>query len=187
MIKALITADKAQKLALSVSHTTRSIRPGEEPGKHYHFVDPQTFEAMVDNNEMYEWAKVFGNYYGTSIVAIEQLLQQGKDVFLDIDWQGARQVKKIMPSAVSVFIAPPSKQALLSRLRGRNQDSEQVIAQRMAEAKDEISHYHEFDYIVINDVFDTAVADFSAIIQAQRLTQVNQITRNQPLFSQLLS
>lgn len=186
LIRKLIELDREQALTVSVSHTTRAKRPGEIDGKDYHFISQAEFKGLVDSGEMYEWAEVFGNYYGTSRVAINALLADGKDVFLDIDWQGARQVKSLSPDAVAIFIAPPSKDELLKRLRGRQQDSEEVIADRMAEAADEISHYSEFDYIVVNDDFDTASRDFYAIVCAQRLTQGAQAQRHKSLFGKLL-
>lgn len=187
LIKALIEQDKQDLLRVSVSHTTRDPRPGEVDGQHYHFVDHKSFEAMVADNAMFEWAEVFGNYYGTSHKAIEETLQQGKDVFLDIDWQGARQVKAMKPDAIGVFIAPPSKQELLKRLQGRKQDSQEVIDKRMQEAVSEISHYHEFDYIVVNDDFDVALSQLTTIVTSQRLTQNKQALRHQQMLAELLA
>lgn len=186
LISQLIKDDAQQSCAVSVSHTTRDMRPGEINGQHYHFVSKDDFLALVDAGEMYEWAEVFGNYYGTSKGAIADTLANGIDVFLDIDWQGARQVKALSPEAISIFIAPPSKAELERRLRGRNQDSEEVIRGRMAEAVDEISHFNEFDYIVVNDDFECAVSDFKAIMASQRLTQHHQSLRHTELFSSLL-
>ncbi len=186
LISRLIKDDTEQSCAVSVSHTTRDMRPGEINGQHYHFVSKDEFLTLVDKGEMYEWAEVFGNYYGTSKAAIADTLANGIDVFLDIDWQGARQVKALSPEAIGIFIAPPSKAELERRLRGRNQDSEAVIAGRMAEAVDEISHFNEFDYIVVNDDFECAVSDFKAIMASQRLTQDHQSRRHTELFSSLL-
>jgi len=186
LIKALIEQDKQDLLRVSVSHTTRDPRPGEKDGQHYHFVDHKSFEAMVAEKAMFEWAEVFGNYYGTSHLAIEETLKQGKDVFLDIDWQGARQVKQMKPDAIGIFIAPPSKQELLSRLQGRQQDSQDVIDKRMQEAVSEISHYHEFDYIVVNDDFAQALSELDAIVASHRLSQTKQALRYQQLFDNLL-
>ncbi|WP_221935075.1 guanylate kinase [Catenovulum sediminis] len=177
----------AEQAAVSVSHTTRAPRPGEENAKHYHFVEQDAFKRLIDQDAFFEWAEVFGNYYGTSKAAIDALLAQGKDVFLDIDWQGARQVKKQRADAKTVFIAPPSQAELLSRLQNRGQDSEAVIKQRMAEAQSEISHYQEFDYIVVNDDFDTALADLAAILRANRCLQARQSKKYQALFSDLLA
>ncbi len=140
------------------------------------------FEKLIAEEAFFEWAEVFGHYYGTSRPVIEQTLSQGVDVFLDIDWQGARQVKALLPETITIFIAPPSEQALLERLTGRQQDSAEVIADRMNKARDEISHYQEFDYIVVNDDFDTALSDLSTIIHSQRLVQRLQSQRHKALF-----
>ncbi|MGJ8680218.1 guanylate kinase [Paraglaciecola sp.] len=191
LIKALL--DKHQctdahnnLMQVSVSHTTRAPRPGEEDGVHYHFVDRAEFESLIEQDAFFEWAEVFGNYYGTSKVVIEQTLRKGIDVFLDIDWQGARQVKAQIPDTATVFVAPPSKQELQSRLTKRGQDSADVIEQRMAKAVSEISHYHEFDYIVVNDDFDAALAELDAIVMTRRLRKEKQIIRHQQLFDNLL-
>lgn len=175
------------KMQVSVSHTTRSPRPGEVDGIHYHFVSEEEFKALIDQNAFFEWAEVFGNYYGTSRVTIEQTLSQGIDVFLDIDWQGARQVKAQIPDTATIFVAPPSKDELKRRLTSRNQDSAEVIEQRMEKAVAEISHYHEFDYIVVNDNFDDALAELDAIVIARRLRKEKQVIRNQGLFDNLLT
>ena len=175
------------KMQVSVSHTTRAPRPGEVDGLHYHFVSEEAFKELIAQNAFFEWAEVFGNYYGTSRVTIEQTLSQGIDVFLDIDWQGARQVKAQIPDTATIFVAPPSKDELRRRLTSRNQDSAQVIEQRMAKAVAEISHYHEFDYIVVNDNFDDALAELDAIVIARRLRKEKQVIRNQSLFDNLLS
>lgn len=169
-------------MQVSVSHTTRAPRPKEVDGEHYHFVTREAFEKLIEEKAFFEWAEVFGNYYGTSRPVIEQTLSQGVDVFLDIDWQGARQVKAQLPETISIFIAPPSEQALLERLTGRQQDSADVIADRMAKARNEISHYREFDYIIVNDDFDRALADLSTIVCSQRLVQRLQSQRYKTLF-----
>lgn len=174
-------------MQVSVSHTTRAPRPGEVDGVHYHFVSQAEFEQLIEQGNFFEWAQVFGNYYGTSKVSIEQQLQQGVDVFLDIDWQGARQVKQQIPSAQGVFIAPPSRQVLQQRLTQRGQDSAAVIQQRMEQARDEISHYTEFDYVVVNDDFATALAELHAIVSSCRLSQTKQAQRHQALFAELLA
>lgn len=174
------------KMQVSVSHTTRSPRPGEVDGEHYHFVTKAEFEALIEQGVFFEWAEVFGNYYGTSRVTIEKTLQQGIDVFLDIDWQGARQVKAQIPDTATIFVAPPSKEELRRRLTARNQDSEDVIDDRMTKAVDEISHYHEFDYIVVNDNFAAALAELDAIVIGRRLRKEKQVMRHQALFSNLL-
>jgi guanylate kinase len=155
---------RVRDLAFSVSHTTRAPRPGETHGVHYYFVSPAEFEAMAARGEFLEHATVFGNRYGTSRRVIEAMLKEGKNVVLDIDWQGARAIKAKLPEAVSIFILPPSRAALAERLANRRQDSPEVIAKRMAEAVAEMGHYREFDRVVVNDDFDAAVADLVAII-----------------------
>lgn len=175
------------RMQVSVSHTTRAPRPGEQDGVHYHFVTRENFESLIDEGVFFEWAEVFGNYYGTSKVVIEETLKQGIDVFLDIDWQGARQVKAQIPDTATIFVAPPSKDELKRRLTARNQDSEEVIEQRMEKAVSEISHYHEFDFIVINDDFDSALEELDAIVSARRLRKEKQVIRHQELFSNLLA
>jgi guanylate kinase len=149
----------------SVSHTTRAPRPGEQDGTHYHFVDRKTFEAMVACGEFLEHATVFGNSYGTARIEVESRLRQGKSVVLDIDWQGAQSVKRLTPETVSIFILPPSRAALEARLVHRGQDSPEVIARRMHEAISEMSHFKEFDYVVVNDDFDLALADLRRIVR----------------------
>ena len=149
---------------ISVSHTTRPPRPGERDGVDYHFVDRPRFEAMVAEGRFLEHARVFDNYYGTDRRGVEAELAAGRNVLLDIDWQGARAVRAQMPEAVSVFILPPSREALEQRLRGRGQDSDAVIARRMRDAVAEMRHYDEYDYVVINDDFDAALADLEAIV-----------------------
>ncbi|WJG09580.1 guanylate kinase [Aliiglaciecola sp. LCG003] len=192
LIKALLERHSesnmhSNEMQVSVSHTTRAPRPGEIDGQHYHFVSHQTFEALIAQGVFFEWAEVFGNYYGTSRVVIEQTLQQGVDVFLDIDWQGARQVKAQIPDTATIFVAPPSKQELRRRLTKRNQDSEQVIDERMEKAVAEISHYHEFDFIVVNDNFEYALSELDSIVSARRLRKEKQVIRHTELFSNLLS
>ncbi|WP_425427705.1 guanylate kinase [Bowmanella denitrificans] len=186
LIKALLERHQDGSMQVSVSHTTRQPRPGEQNGVHYHFVSKAEFEQLIAQNAFFEWAEVFGNYYGTSKQAIADTLQQGIDVFLDIDWQGARQVKKLMPQTATVFIAPPSRDELLRRLQGRGQDSADVIADRMDKARAEISHYHEFDYIVVNDDFATALAEVEALVISHRLQQTKQASRHSRLFAELL-
>lgn len=151
-------------LEFSVSHTTRAPRPGERHGVHYCFVSRAEFDAMVARGEFLEHATVFGNSYGTARAEVEQRLRRGESVILDIDWQGARAVKRLLPEAVSIFILPPSRAALEERLIKRGQDSPATIARRMAEAVSEIRHYPEFDYVVVNDDFDAALSDLRAII-----------------------
>jgi len=174
-------------LRTSVSFTTRSIRPGEENGVHYHFVNHDDFEAMLERSEFLESANVFGNYYGTSQVWVEEQLNAGIDVILEIDWQGALQVRKLLPDSVSIFILPPSRQALEERLNGRGQDDAEVIAKRMAQAKDEMSHYSEFEYLVINDDFNVALSELRTIITAQRLRARYQHQQANNLIKELLS
>lgn len=186
LIKALLDKHQDGSMQVSVSHTTRKPRPGEQDGVHYHFVDHNEFKELIGEDAFFEWAEVFGNYYGTSKQAIARTLEQGIDVFLDIDWQGARQIKQQMPDTATIFIAPPSRQELLRRLRGRGQDSEEVIAQRMDKARSEISHYQEFDFVVVNDEFDDALADIESIVTSQRLRQPRQAIRHAGLFGDLL-
>jgi guanylate kinase len=178
-------SSEQQPMQLSVSHTTRAPRKGEQNGVEYHFVDHATFKSMIEADDFYEHAEVFGNYYGTSKAAISDKLQQGIDVFLDIDWQGARQVKLQNPSVISIFVLPPSIAALQVRLSGRGQDTEEVIAKRMAEAQSEMSHFNEFDFVIVNDNLASAHTDFESIITAQRLCLENQLIRHASLFSSL--
>jgi len=161
-----LTADA--RFGVSVSYTTRAPRPGEEEGIHYHFVDQPTFARMVAAGAFLEHARVFGNDYGTSRAAVEALVNSGRYVILDIDWQGARRIKSAWPQALTIFILPPSLDALKARLMGRGQDSEAVIAARMAKARDEISHYAEFDQVIVNDRFDDALEDLKALIFEDR-------------------
>ena len=162
LAKALI--DSEPSLATSVSHTTRAPRPGEENGVHYHFVDPETFRQMVANDEFLEHATVFDNSYGTSQQAVQSLLDQDKNVILDIDWQGARAIKNKMANVKTVFILPPSREELEKRLQGRGQDPDEIIARRMRDAVSEMQHYDEFDSVVVNDDFELALADLRAIL-----------------------
>lgn len=176
LIRALLERD--ERVTLSVSHTTRAPRPGEQDGVHYHFVSPDTFEALVDRGGFLEHAHVFDHHYGTGRSAVEARLNEGFDVLLDIDWQGARQVRRNDPSAVSVFILPPSLAELRHRLKARGQDSERTIDRRMRDARSEISHYQEFDHVVVNDVFEEALDDLQSIIRtgaAQRTDQQQKI------------
>ena len=185
LISALL--EKHKDMQVSVSHTTRAPRPGENDGEHYHFVAVDDFKHRIERNEFYEWAEVFGNYYGTSEVAIDQQLAQGIDVFLDIDWQGARQIRQQMPQAKSVFILPPSNGELERRLNVRGQDSNEVIAKRMSEAKSEMSHYNEYDYVIVNDDFDAALMDFKAILRAERLKEDKQAAKYNGMLTALLA
>lgn len=174
-------------LCVSVSHTTRPMRPGEKNGENYYFVDIATFHAMQVRGEFLEHAEVFGNFYGTSRTWVETRLGQGWDVILEIDWQGADQIKHLMPDAVSIFILPPSLQALEHRLTSRGQDGSDVIAARMANAVSELSHYHQADYLVINEHFDKALADLQAILRSNQLRRAVVEARNQALLAGLLS
>ncbi|MBT0586801.1 guanylate kinase [Alteromonas oceanisediminis] len=176
----------SKSMRVSVSHTTRKPRPGEVDGEHYHFVDREAFEQLIQEGAFFEWAEVFDNYYGTSRLAIEDTLSRGVDVFLDIDWQGARQVKALMPDAVGIFILPPSISVLRDRLDSRGQDSDEVIQARMQKAKDEMSHFNEFDYMLINDDFETALVGLENIVFAQREKVSNQRLRHSDLISDLL-
>ena len=151
-------------VAVATSHTTRAMRPGEQHGVDYFYTDTDAFEAMIKENKFLEYARVFGNLYGTSIAAAEDLMAQGKHVILDIDWQGARQVRALYPQVVSVFIVPPSVEVLESRLRGRGQDDDATIARRMEGAKNELSHKDEYDHIVVNDDFDIALAELDSLL-----------------------
>ena len=161
-------------VVVSVSHTTRRRREGEVDGKNYHFVDQQQFQQMIDEGDFLEHANVFGNYYGTSRQHIQQQLQDGKDVILEIDWQGAQQIRQLVADCRSIFILPPSVETLRDRLRGREQDSEDVIESRMREAVSEMSHYAEFDYIVINDDFEHARDELAAIFICNRMRLAHQ-------------
>ncbi|QTL36017.1 MULTISPECIES: guanylate kinase [Pseudoalteromonas] len=184
LIKALL--ERQDKVRVSVSHTTRAPRPGENNGEHYHFVSVDEFKTLINQNDFFEWAQVFDNYYGTSKQAIEAQLAAGIDVFLDIDWQGARQVRELMPEVKTIFILPPSKQALEERLNSRGQDSQEVIASRMEQAKSECSHYNEFDYLLVNDDFDTALNELEHIVVAARLELKKQQLSQHALIAELL-
>lgn len=155
-------------IQVSVSHTTRTMRPGEVDGTNYHFVDVATFERMIERGDFFEYAKVFDNYYGTSRPAVQALLAAGKDVILEIDWQGARQVRNQVPDAESVFILPPSREALRQRLADRGTDDDDVITRRMRDAISEMSHYDEYDHVIINDDFASARDDLESLVRARR-------------------
>jgi guanylate kinase len=181
-----LVADDAH-LRVAVSHTTRPQRRGEVDGADYHFVSHVEFEAMLASNDFLEHANVFGNMYGTSRSAIVTELDQGRDVILEIDWQGAQQIRRRLPQAVSVFIMPPSRAALVERLTTRGQDDPESIAKRSAEAAIEISHYGEFDYVVVNDRFEEALNDLRAIVTAERLRLDYRATSLESLVEALLS
>lgn len=184
LIKAL--RERQPELALSISHTTRPIRPGEESGRHYHFVDQATFIEMISQGAFLEHAEVFGNFYGTSESVVREQLEQGSDLILEIDWQGAQQVRKHFPEAVSIFILPPDAETLRRRLSDRGQDDEAVIQKRMDQAVSEMSHYNEFDYLVINDQFNQAVVELEAIVVSQHLRLAPQSQRYEVRIRQLL-
>ncbi|MEL0658948.1 guanylate kinase [Psychromonas arctica] len=186
LITALLAEKRDYPAQVSISHTTRSPRPGEVNGEHYHFVTETEFKQLIAENAFFEWAEVFGNYYGTSRVTIEQSLAQGIDVMLDIDWQGARQVHSAMPNAKGIFILPPSRAELEARLNKRGQDSTEVIAKRMEKAQSEMSHYNEYDYLIVNDDFDTATQEFSAIVRALRNEQEKQAIKHRETIRELL-
>lgn len=187
LIQALLKTQPLYDTQVSVSHTTRGVRAGENHGEHYFFVNHDEFKQMIAEDAFLEHAEVFGNYYGTSRHTIEQVMATGVDVFLDIDWQGAQQIRQRMPQARSIFILPPSKDELDRRLRGRGQDSEAVIARRMAQAVAEMVHYAEYDYLIVNDDFDTALSDLKIIIRAERLRMGRQKARHDALISKLLA
>ncbi|MDD7568900.1 MAG: guanylate kinase [[Actinobacillus] rossii] len=188
LISALLAKDTQNNMMVSISHTTRQPRPGEENGVHYYFVETTEFESLIEQGAFLEYAKVFGgNYYGTSLPAIEKNLAAGIDVFLDIDWQGAQQIREKVPSVKSIFILPPSLAELEHRLIGRGQDSAEVIAERMSKAMNEISHYDEYDYVIINDNFEQALSDLQGILRAEKLTLTYQQRENKALINELLA
>jgi len=163
------------------------MRPGEVNGEHYHFVSAETFEEMIADGDFFEHAWVHGDWKGTARQSVEPQLAAGQDVLLEIDWQGAQQVRQLVPGTVTVFILPPSKQALQDRMRKRGQDSEAVIAQRLGAARDEMLHFNEFDYVIVNEVFDTAVDELCAIFTASRLRREAQKVRHAGLIQALLT
>ena len=180
LVKALLEK-RIAAVAVSVSHSTRAIRPGEVNGQAYHFVTLEEFNNMVDADEFLEHARVFDNCYGTARASVDALLSSGKHVILEIDWQGARQVKAKRPETVSIFILPPSREELEQRLRLRGTDEESTIKRRMRDADREMSHYNDAEYLVINDVFEQALFDLDAIIHSQGLTLARQKFKNQSL------
>ena len=184
LVSRLIERDSA--IAVSVSHTTRGMRPGEQDGVNYNFVSEQAFKELIANGGFLEYAEVFGNYYGTSQAWVESALKRGQDIILEIDWQGAQQIRKAIPHAISIFILPPSREALHERLSNRGQDSDEVIAGRMAEARSESSHYAEYDYLVINDDFEQALNELAAIFIARRQELTSQSKRHAQLIAELL-
>lgn len=185
LVKALI--ENTCDIQVSVSHTTRAMRPGEQNGVNYNFVSQDEFAAMLEQAAFLEHAQVFDNYYGTSSQWVEDTLMSGQDVILEIDWQGAAQIRKLLPQTRGIFILPPSQNALRERLNNRGQDPKDVIERRMRDAKNEMTHYIESDFLIINDDFNVALSDFQAIIKAERLTQNKQQKRHQVLLSSLLA
>lgn len=185
LVAALVKADPGVRV--SISHTTRERRSGEHDGVDYHFVSHAVFTAMLERNDFLEHATVFGNHYGTSRAWTLEQLSSGLDVILEIDWQGARQVREYVDGAQSIYILPPSRDTLEARLRSRNQDDDEVIGRRMHAAVSEMSHYDESDYLVINDHFETALDDLCAILRANRLRRQAQAIRRSALISNLLS
>lgn len=172
-------------IRLSISYTTRAPRPGEENGREYHFVSAAQFQAMIAADDFLEWAQVHGNYYGTSKRWIVTERAAGRDVLLEIDWQGAQQVRRVFPDAIGVFILPPSMEELTRRLTGRGTDSAEVIARRLSAAREEMSHVGEFGYVIINDDLQTALSDFVAVVRATRLQLETQRQRHPELFARL--
>jgi len=184
LVRALV--DTVPDIAVSVSHTTRPCRASEEDGVDYHFLDAGTFQAMADSDQFLEHARVYGNWYGTARKTVTENLERGIDVVLEIDWQGAQQVREALPEAISIFVLPPSRSELERRLRGRGQDSDDVIAKRMQAAVDEMSHYNEYDFIVVNDSFGHALSDLMAILRARRLRRAAQMARFKAEIAELL-
>jgi guanylate kinase len=183
LVSALLAADPLLKK--SISYTTRAPRPGEQNGRHYHFVTQAAFDQMRARGDLLETALVHGNYYGTSKHTVESDCAAGADVLLEIDWQGAAEIRRLKPDAVAIFVLPPSIESLEERLRGRAQDTPQVIADRLAAARGEISHAGEFDYVIINDDFDRAAQDLITIIRAERLRLPRQLVRYTDLINRL--
>lgn len=182
-----VLVESREDLQLSVSHTTRHPRPGEEDGLHYNFTTVEAFREGIERGEFLEYAEVFDNYYGTSEQWVRTTLEQGKDVILEIDWQGAQHVREKLPEAVSIFILPPSQQALKERLTGRGQDSDEVIARRLQDAASDMAHYGEYDHLIINDQFDHAKEELKAIFLAQRTRITLQQERHDTLLQQLVA
>lgn len=184
LIAALLERDP--NVRLSVSYTTRPPRPGEEDGTHYHFVEKDEFRELVRDDALLEYAEVYGHHYGTGRAAVEAELEAGHDVLLDIDWQGAQQIRSTFPASCTIFVLPPSLEELRRRLERRGQDDREVIDKRMAEARSEIAHWREFDFIVVNDDFDEALADLHAVIHERRTLRPNLPDRIAPLLAELL-
>jgi len=183
LVKALLELDS--HLAVSISHTTRRPRGQEQHGREYWFVEEPTFRAMIEHGEFFEWAEVHGNLYGTSRKAIEARLNRGEDVVLEIDWQGALQIKQLFPDAVLIFILPPSYEELLQRLQRRGEDGAEVIAQRMANAREEVAQARHFDFVIINGLFETALFDLKTVVHSQRLKYAAQRKAKSQVFAAL--
>ena len=173
------------QIDLSVSYTTRNPRPGERDGKDYHFVSREAFSAMTKRGEFLESAEVYGNLYGTSQTWISQENAKGRDILLEIDWQGAAQVRRLFPECISIFILPPSMEALEQRLKGRGKDNDEVIARRMAAVREDVAHVAEFDYVIINDILNEALRELNAVALSARLRCATQLARHQALINQL--
>ena len=183
LVKALLELDS--HLALSVSHTTRAPRGQEQHGREYWFVDEAEFRAMIDRGEFFEWAQVHGKLYGTSRKAIQERLEHGEDVVLEIDWQGAQQIQRLFPQTVTIFILPPSWAELEQRLKRRGEDKPEGIAQRLANAREEVAHAREFDFVIINALFETALFDLKTVVHSQRLKYAAQRRNKSAVFSAL--
>lgn len=183
LVRAVI--DALDDVAVAVSHTTRDMRPEDVEGKDYFYIDHPSFETMINDDKFLEYAEVFGNYYGTSVEAVDALTDQGKDVILEIDWQGAAQVKRMLDEVVWIFILPPSRAELLERLRARGKDSDEVIERRTQDAVSEMKQYHLADYLIVNDNFDEALAELKAVIIAHRVTKARQSKRHAGLITSL--
>lgn len=183
LVQALLNINP--QIDLSVSYTTRESRPGEQDGKDYHFVSRAVFLEMSKRGEFMESAEVYGNLYGTSQTWISQEIDKGRDILLEIDWQGAAQVRRLFPECISVFILPPSMEALERRLKGRGKDNHEVIAKRMAAARDDVAHVAEFDYVIINDNLNEALRELNAVVLATRVRRDRQLARHQALINQL--
>ncbi|WDS37679.1 guanylate kinase [Pseudoxanthomonas sp.] len=181
------TLARDPRISLSISFTSRAARPGERHAQHYHFVSADQFQSMIDAGDFFEYARVHGDWKGSARQSVEPQLAAGQDVLLEIDWQGARQVREKVPDAVSVFILPPSRGALEERMRKRGQDSEAVIAQRLSAAREEMSHFDEFDYVIVNEVFDQAVDEMCSIFTASRLRREQQLAEHRSLIDALLA
>ncbi len=183
LVKALLELDS--HLAVSISHTTRKPRGQEQHGREYWFVDDDTFRGMIERGEFFEWAEVHGNLYGTSRAAVQKRLEHGEDVILEIDWQGALQIKKLFPDAVLIFILPPSYEELLQRLHRRGEDKPEVIAQRMVNARHEVAQARHFDFVIINTLFETALFDLKTVVHSQRLRYAAQRKAKSQVFAAL--